>query len=74
MDGLIGRILTEIEERKDEMKMTGQISFRLVLAIRVQNCLKGHSGDITMYGTQGRPSDAMPCGSNIGSQYFYCHL
>ena len=30
MDGLIGRILTEIEERKDEMKMTGQISFRLV--------------------------------------------
>jgi len=33
MDGLIGRILTEIEERKDEMKMTGQISFRLVLPL-----------------------------------------
>ncbi len=31
MDGLIGRMTDYIKERKDEMKMTGQISFRLVL-------------------------------------------
>ena len=35
---LIGRILTKIEACKDEVKMTGQNSFRLVLQMKMTSC------------------------------------
>ena len=41
MGDLIGRILTKIEARKDEVKMTGQNSFRLVLLSSEENALVG---------------------------------